>query len=271
MQVKHPRDQRTSSSPGSEKRKSASTDGRQSLREKVARTVLQCQYCHHQARNVTGLARHTTGHTGARKCSQCNRGYAQGSSSSEHYLKLHEASCKGEQKWLAASADTDAPTPPLLRNEQEHQTLALTDVNTEYSDQPPELSVQVESVNIKPTPMVFKEENVEPTQMISKEEEDMKPTEMILKEEIKPAPIVLKEEEVSGRNNKFEAYISSQALNNSEELKPTVPLYIYNKPQQSLQPQQQPDNVLSETAPEIKKQERTQFGPKGLFHISFYC
>ena len=126
MQVRHPRDQRTSSSPGSEKRKSASTDGRQSLREKVARTVLQCQYCHHQAKSVTSLARHTTGHTGARKCSQCNRGYAQGSSSSEHYLKLHQASCKGEQKWLAASADTEVSSPPpLLRNEEEHQTLAL--------------------------------------------------------------------------------------------------------------------------------------------------
>ena len=81
-------------------------------KDKVARTerlkdsALECDYCQHQARSVRGLARHTTGHTGPRKCSKCNRGYAQGSSSSEHYLKQHEASCSGEQKWLAASADT---------------------------------------------------------------------------------------------------------------------------------------------------------------------
>ena len=78
--------------------------------------------------------------------------------------------------------------------------------------------------------------------------------------------MVFKQEEVvSARNIKFEAYISNQALNTDEELKPTVPLYIYNKPQPPLQPQQPENNSLNETPPEKKKNtlERTQFGLKG--------
>ena len=81
--------------------------------------------------------------------------------------------------------------------------------------------------------------------------------------------MVFKQEEVvSARNIRFEAYISSQASNTDEELKPTVPLYIYNKPQPPLQPQQhQENNGLNETPPEKKKntQERTQFGLKGRY------
>ena len=198
-------------------------------------SALKCNYCEYQARSATGLTRHTTGHTGARKCSKCNKGYAQGSSSSEHYLKQHEASCNGDQKWFAASVDNQkAPSsPPLLRNEKENPTLPV--MRTEYSDQPPQLSVEVKSEDLKPTPMVSKEE-------------------------------------VPARNIKFEAYISSQVMNNFEEVKPVVPLYIYNKPQeplqplqplQPIQPQQDQGDGLTETAPEKKPQERTQFGPKG--------
>ena len=251
----------------------------------VAKEGLKCNYCEFQARSATGLTRHTTGHTGARKCSKCKKGYAQGSSSSEHYLKRHEASCTGEHQWLAVSGDNQeaASTPPVVRNERENQT--VPDIKTEYSDQPPQLSLQVKS------------------------------------EDLKPTPVVLKEEEVSPRNIKFEAYISSQTLNNGLEQKPIVPLYIYNKPilpqkplqpllpkpiqhqqplkpllpqplqplqpqplepleplqhiqpKQAIQPQpipplqplQQPDDSLNVTSPENKKkpQERNQFGPKG--------
>lgn len=224
-------------------------------------SVLQCSYCQYQARSVHGLTRHTTGHTGSRKCCKCQKGYAEGSYSSEQYLKLHEASCTGEPRWLPASPGHQevASTPPLLRNEQENQTLSAH--RTEYSDQPPVLSVQVKSEEIKTTPMEVKIEEVS----------------------------------VSTRNSKFEAYISSQALHYNDELKQTVPLYSYNQPQQSQQPQQpqqhlqapqheqaqqhlqpkqhqQPlqlkqeqDTGLDETVLENKKPERTQFGQKGQF------
>ena len=192
---------------------------------------LQCKYCDYKAKSAGGLNRHRTGHTGGRKCSKCNRGYSDNSSSSDNYLRQHEKSCDGGQKWLAVSED-NLYNPNLSKDESRNKTIPLM-----------KMEPSVES----------------PIQIQFKTKEVKSPTETVLKEE---------REKLPSRNIKFQAFVSSQGLNvkteaeRTPERTPTVPLYSYNA---AHQPENSSEAPQSEKLPTPKKtaQERTQFGTKG--------
>ena len=199
--------------------------------------VFKCDLCDYEAGSVVGLTRHRTGHTGGRKCRKCNRGYSEGSSSSENYLRQHEKTCLGTQKWISATDIKEEKNPEPLPLPQ--QSLI-------------ESPAQPAQAQVEPKTTVLKEEKEEVLSRNVKFEAFVSSQGLNIKEEVKPVP-------------HFSYKQSSQVLNiKSEEVKPPVPVYSYNQSQYlDNSTTEAPNQYESVPTPKRVPQERTPFGTKG--------